>query len=245
MRATTSKGFVIKRNGKKINQFYMTIVYEDMAKIIKEFQERDYLDLDIDVSIHIPLPKMQGLPKNITLDFKLHKKIPAVRPKVEVVNFKVHPPTISQVDNSMKKKGKKGDSKRTKQDYDDFFKGKLRKGFRPQDLDLIFNVSFDIVITNETKAKLDFTDLNFNLLVNRNPLVAGRTDKVKRTDNSVRLTVMNHFSSRSLASEVQSAFQKGKGDFTLMGDTLVSFPSFVSKNKVRLNFEENGSFNFR
>jgi len=245
MRASTSKGFVVKRNGKKINQFYMTIVYKDMAAIIKEFNERDFLDLDIDVAVHIPLPKMKGLPKKITLDFKLHKKIPAVRPKVEVVNFKVHPPTIGQIDQSMKKKKNKGDRKKKRKDYEDFFNGKTVKGFKPQDLDLIFNVSFDIIITNETKAKLDFSDLNFNFLVNKKALVAGRTDKVKRTDNSVKLTVMNQFSSRNLSKQVESAFKKRKGTFTLVGDTLVSFPRFVSKNKVRLKFVEDGTFNFR
>ena len=67
-------------------------------KIIKNYAERDYLTCTIDIDIVIPLPKaLESIKKNITFNYTVEKKIPALKPTFRIVNVNVKAPTLDEI----------------------------------------------------------------------------------------------------------------------------------------------------
>ena len=90
-------GFTVPANSEKTNTFTVTLTYDSIIKLIKDYSQRDWLNTVIDGTLVIPLPKLPGLPGTITFTYSFSKKIPAIKPKVALLNFKVLPPTREQV----------------------------------------------------------------------------------------------------------------------------------------------------
>jgi LEA14-like dessication related protein len=243
----TSKGFTIKAKKEAVNEFTVNIKYADIIGIIKDYTQKEYLNTTVDTEIIIPLPKMPGLPPTISFKYTLHKKIPAIKPKVSVIGFAVVQPTIDDVTNALKKSGKNADPQKTLGMISDMLSGKSHdKVIDPASIDLKIKVSFDIELKNEAKGKLAFTKLNYDFLVDKAPLVSGETTKIaQKGDNLQVLTVVNEFSTRALAGPILSAFKKRKGAFLLKGNTFIKLPDEIKTDPVKLSFSEDGVFNMK
>jgi hypothetical protein len=243
----TSKGFTIKAKKEAINEFTVNIKYADIIGIIKDYTQKEYLDTTVATEIVIPLPKMPGLPPTISFKYTLHKKIPAIKPKVSIIGFAVLEPTLDDVANSLKKSGKKADPEKTLGMIKNMISGKSHDNvINPADIDLKIRVSFDIELKNEARGKLSFTKLNYNFLVDKAPLVSGETSKIEQKgDNRQILTVVNEFSSRALAGPILNAFKNRKGAFILTGSTFIKLPDEIKKDPVKLSFNEDGVFDMK
>ena len=84
----TKKGFTVKALGSSVNSVLVTLVYEDIMRLVKNYSDRDYLDCRIDVDIVIPLPKaVRSIQRDITFNYTVHKKIPALKPEFKDSQF--------------------------------------------------------------------------------------------------------------------------------------------------------------
>ena len=52
----------------------LNLEYSKIAGIVKDYREKEYLVCDISGELHIPLPKLPGLPKTFKFPFKVSKK---------------------------------------------------------------------------------------------------------------------------------------------------------------------------
>jgi len=64
---------------------------------VKDYTSRDTLSTEIDTEILIPLPKLPALPPSLGFKYKLKKQIPALKPRVAILNFTVREPTQTEV----------------------------------------------------------------------------------------------------------------------------------------------------
>ncbi len=242
-RTNTARGFTIKKKRKAFTRFRVNLIYSDIIKIIKAYSKKDYLNCVTDVVIVIPLPKFPGLPKSVSFRYKLRKKIPAIKPTVRIANFKVKKPSLKEVDMALKKSAKKlKDPKKVFGMFNDILSGrKPKKVINPSDIDLKLKVKFDIVLKNDTKAKLRFNKLNYDFFVNRSRLISGRTTNIKTIGNKSILRVSNEFSSKALSKSILNAFKNMKGNFSLKGYTMIKFPDSVKKEPLKLRFDEKGN----
>ena len=95
--AASKGGFTVSANGEQSDTFTVTLAYDAIMALIKNYVSKDWLTTVIDGTLVIPLPKIPGLPKDVTFSYSLSKKIPAIKPKLALLDFKVSPPTAQQV----------------------------------------------------------------------------------------------------------------------------------------------------
>jgi len=250
-----SNGFKINANGKATNIFELTLKYSTIVDLVNSFTNKDSILLDLKVAIHIPLPKLPGLAKDITLKFDLQKKIPAILPKVNIKNFKVKVPSLKDIKKQLVSSVSHKIRKMKPADVKGMFMGLLnprkrrkvsvKKYFKPKEFDIKFKVSFNIVLKNKAAAKLKFTDTKYRFLVNGAVLVDGLTSKIRQQGSKTILTIVSEFSSKNLGKTIQSAFKSGRGSFLLEGGTRLILPGSISNKPLDLSFSEKGNFNLR
>jgi LEA14-like dessication related protein len=242
--AASQGGFTVPAGGTKSNTFTVALVYADVIKVVKDYAAKDYLATAVDVSLSIPLPRLPGLPKSIPFSWKLARRIPAIKPRLAVLDFKVVPPTQEQIRDALVAAGKKVDVGKALDALKNVLEGKKPPAgvIDPSEIDVPVSVSFTIELANEAKADLSFAKLGYDLAVNGDPLVAGESSQVVRRDGRSLITVVSTFSSRSLSQNVRRLLQERKGTFSLRGTAAIKLPDEIRKEPVPLEFEEGGSF---
>lgn len=243
--AANKGGFKVPAKGTKGNTFTVTLAYEDIIKVVKGYTSKEWLDTVIQGKLSIPLPQtIPGLPKEVSFSYNLEKKIPAIKPQVSVVGFEVKPPSAEQIAGAAKKAGKKVNPETARGVFSDLFKGKRPKKelFDPATLDVPLTVSFTIEVKNEAAAPLGFTALDYQLSVNGESLVAGKSTKVVRRGSSTLVTVESVFSSRKLSDNVRSLFDTRSGTFEVRGSASLKLPDEIRVEPIPLSFKEGGTF---
>ena len=245
--AQSQGGFKVGAKKEKTNTFTVTLEYDKIIKLVKDYASKEWLDTVINGVLVIPLPKLPGLPKDVRFDYKLEKKIPAIKPQVSIVGFSVKPPSAAQVAQAMAKAGKKADPAKAQKVFADVLAGR-KPGYPvidPAELDVPLSVSFTIEIRNEAKGKLSFEKLGYELFVNGESLVVGDSANVTCDGDRTAVTVVNTFSSKRLSKGVKALFSERKGTFAVKGSASVKLPDEVRKEPIPLGFGESGSFALR
>ncbi len=245
--AQSQGGFSVPGNGTKSNTFETSLAYDGIIKVIKDYASKDVLATTIDGNLVIPLPRLPGLPGTYSFSYSLQKKIPAIKPKVSVLDFSVKPPTREQVKDALVKTGSKVDAGKALGALQNVLQGKKPPAavVDPSDIDVPVSVSFTIALANEAKAQLSFPKLGYELYVNGDKLVTGESTSVTQEAARSLVTVVSTFSSKSLSKNVRELFSSRKGDFRLKGTASVKLPDEISKTPLPLQFDESGSFSVK
>ena len=243
-KTSTSRRFKVRAHKKRTSVFKVNLAYEDMINIVREYNQKDHLNCDVDIKISIPLPKIPRVPKKVTLEFKRQIKIPTMNPSVSIANFRVQKPSKKDIEAELRRIAKESVSAESVSDmFEDIIAGRKHKQvIDPSQLDLPLKVDFDIVLNNKTKSKLSFSDLNYDFYINGGRLVNGRTSDINARGNEYILRVSNEFSSRALQKTIRDAFEKSKGTFALRGSSKISLPKTIKRKPLTLSFDEKGSF---
>ncbi|PKL09043.1 MAG: hypothetical protein CVV51_05895 [Spirochaetae bacterium HGW-Spirochaetae-7] len=240
-------GFSVAAKGEKSSTFTVKLEYGAIIKLVKDYSTKEWLTTVIDGVLVIPLPAMPGLPKDVSFSYKLSRKIPAIKPRLAITAFSVTPPTPEQVAAAVAKAGSKVPPGKALGVFKDVLAGRKPADpvIDPADLDVPLTVSFTLEIGNEAKGKLSFDSLDYELLVNGESLVLGKTAKVVREADRTLVTVTNEFSSRLLSKNLKALFADRKGTFAVKGKASLKLPDEVSKDSIPLSFDESGSFSFK
>ncbi len=246
--AASQGGFSVKANGTKANTFTVTLAYADIIKVIKDYVQKDWLETRIDATLVIPLPKLPGVPANVSFDYTVKKKIPAIKPTVAVLDFTVKPPTQAQIAEALAKAGKKVDSGKALGVIKNLLEGKKADPaavIDPAELDVPLTVSFTIEVKNDAKGPLDFSKLGYELFVNGEKLVVGESGKVVSKGGRTLITIDNVFSAKKLSKAVKALFSARSGKFGVVGNATIKLPDEIKKEPIPLAFDEQGNFTLK
>ncbi len=245
--AQSQGGFKVAARKEKSNTFTVTLAYDAVIKLVKDYAAKEWLNTVIDGVLIIPLPKLPGLPKDVRFTYKLEKKIPAIKPHVALVGFAVQPPTAAQVAQALAKAGKKADPAKAQKVFADVLAGRKPTApvIDPAELDLPLSVSFTLEIRNDAKGPLSFQKLGYELSVNGESLVLGDTAGVVREGARTLVKVTNTFSSKKLSKGVKAIFTDRKGSFEVKGSASLKLPDEIRKDPVPLSFLESGTFTLK
>jgi LEA14-like dessication related protein len=249
--ATKSKGgFSVGANSEKSNAFTVTLAYDAIIKLVKNYIEKDWLNTVIDGTLVIPIPKMTqfpSLPPSVTFTYKFEKKIPAIKPQVAVLDFSVKPPTQEQIASAIAKAGKKVDPGKALGVFKNVLAGKKQPEpiIDPADIDVPLTVSFTISVKNDAKGPISFDKLGYELFVNGEKLVVGESAKVVRQGDRSLVTVDNEFSSKRLSKSVKAIFESRKGEFGVKGSASLKLPDEIRKEAITLAIDESGAFSIK
>ncbi len=245
-KTNTGNGFRIKASRKSTTVLRVNLKYKDIMRIVRNYNQKDYLNCMVDVKIILPLPNIPGLEKFKSFDYQLKKQIPAIKPTIKIVNFKIRKPSMSDVNRAIGKSKKDLNSKKVYGMINDIISGKKpKKIIDPSKLDLKLGVDFDIVLKNNTKAKLEFKSLEYDFYVNSDSLINGKTNKIKNYGNKSILRVSNEFSTMSLSKSILNALYRKKGNYSLKGETSIKLPNSIKRSPVKLIFNEKGLLKIR
>jgi LEA14-like dessication related protein len=245
---TSSKGgFTVPANGQKSNTFTVTLTYEAVMKLVSAYASKDWLSTVINGVLIIPLPSIPGLPKDVSFKYSLSTKIPAIKPRLAIIDFTVKPPSLEQVGAGVTRAGKKVDAGKALGVIKNVLEGKMPSApvIDPAQIDVPITVSFTLEIKNEAKGPLSFNALGYELYVNGDRLVAGESSKVVQQGDSYLVTVDNVFSTAKLTKNVKALFSSRKGSFGVKGSAQLKLPDEIRKEPIPLSFDESGSFSLK
>ncbi|MBP7582441.1 MAG: LEA type 2 family protein [Spirochaetes bacterium] len=241
---TTPSGFTVRARGAAVTPLVLNLEYSKIIGIVKDYRQKEYLMCDISGELHIPLPKIPGLPGSFKYPFKVSKRIPAIKPHVAIENFKVKAPSMASIKDAIRRSGQNLNA-------DTIFGaiGSMLNGKRVNpaeiglaDLDLKMDVNFDIKIRNETKAKILFNTLNYDFSMNGEKVFNGDTSKTQSVGDTMIISVANQLSSKKLGKGVLKVFEQRKGVFNVRGETFMNLPEDIRKAPLKLSFDEGGNF---
>jgi len=246
----TEGGFSVKARGESANSFTVKLAYDAIIKLVKDYAEKDWLNTVIDGSLVIPIPKvpgLTGLPPNVKFDYRFERKIPAIKPKIAILDFSVKPPTQAQIADAIAKAGKKIDAGAALGALKNVLEGKKSAAgiIDPSELDVPLTLSFTIEVANEAKGPLSFDKLGYELFVNGESLVVGESAKVVRQGTRALITVDNVFSAKKLSKGIKALFSDRRGSFAVKGSASIKLPDEIRKEPVALAIDESGSFSLR
>lgn len=245
--AQSKGGFKVPARKENSNTFTVTLEYEAIIKLVKDYASKEWLNTVIDGVLVIPLPKLPGLPQDVKFTYKLEKKIPAIKPQVSLIGFSVQPPTAAQVAQALAKAGRKADPAKAQKVFADVLAGRKPEApvIDPAELDLPLSVSFTVEIRNDAKGSLSFQKLGYELFVNGESLVLGDSSSVVREGARTLVKVTNTFSSKKLSRGVKAIFTDRKGSFEVKGSASIKLPDEIRKDPVALSFLESGTFTLK
>lgn len=242
---SSAEGLKIPAKKSAMNSFTVNLKYTDIINIIKDYQKKDALNCAIDGNIVLAIPKtgIPGVPPTYTFPYKLEKKIPAIKPSINIKNFTIKKPSSKEIIKAVKDSGKSIDPFKVIKLVDKLLTGKYEEAFKiikPEDLDLKFDVNFDIVMKNETKSKMVFDKFQYDFFLNSDKLIKGETTDIKMQGNKSILRVQNRISLVTFSKSITQALKKKSGDFHLQGETYLKLPA-IKKEPIKLLFNEKGN----
>ncbi len=250
LKTRTPKGVTVKAGGSEVTPVKVTIAYLDIMRLIKDYTEKENLDCTIDIDIAIPLPRaVQSIKRNITFNYTVQKKIPALKPSFAIANFQVKAPTLHDIKSSLVDTGKKNlNANNILNLFQGLIKGKKTSPADVLDLtslDVPIGVSFDVEVKNNTKARLRFQDLTYDFIVNDARILAGTTGSASNEGNRSVIRISNTFSSKALGKSVVALLTNRTGAYQLKGYSSVKLPDEIKISALKLDFNEKGQFKIK
>jgi len=217
---STEDELKIPANDSAINPINVTLKYADIIKIIKDYKQKDYLKCEIEGEIIVAIPKtgIPGVPESYTFPYKVNKEIPALKPKISIKNFSIQKPSKTAITRAIKESGKNLNFLEIIELIDKLLDGDYSGAFKvinPEDLDLKFNINFDIELKNDTKSAITFDYFNYVFFLNDDKLIKGKTTDIKTVDNTTLLRVKNRISLKNFSQSIGKALKEKAGGFKL------------------------------
>lgn len=174
-----------------------------------------------------------------SFDVDLKKDVPAVFPEIEIRNFQLKMPSLSDIQLN-------AGSKTTQ--VQNYLNGLLGPGYAPGSansaglagIDLKIKAEFDIVLSNKAKATLDLADLNYNLQLAGQKLFQGKIQTAKRVGNTSVARIQTGFPLRSITSAVASAIDRKSAPLKIQGNAAIHIPDFKEFGNINLRFDDTG-----
>lgn len=242
------KGVQVPAGGREITPVSVKLEYESIMRVIKNYAERDTLSASIDVDIVIPLPAaLHAIKKNITFNYTVERKIPAIKPSVKILNVTVTRPALSDIKKSLSEAGEKSlDPRNILDAFGDIISGK-KGGAKiiPDSLDVPVTISFDVEVKNGTRAVIRCRDLAYDFFINNEKIISGVTSEVRNENDRFVIGISTTFSSRSLATSVMKMFTTREAQYRLTGHSNIKLPDEIRTGAITLQFDESGKFTLK
>ncbi len=240
--AVNSTDIRIPARNSQVSSFAVRLPFDGISNSVRNYSQQEFLDTRVDMLIRIPLPNIPGLPRTMEFSKTAEVRIPALKPRVRILNFQVDPPSREAIAAAARRAGNINlDS--AVSSFSGLLSGRQsRPAINPQDLDVPFNIRFTIDIENQTAAQIDFPQLDFSMQINGNTLLEGESRTVSVRNGHTIIEVVNSFSSRQLGASVLSAFQQGSGTYTIQGAASLQLPAEYFPQALVLDFTHSGAF---
>ncbi len=259
----------VEAKGSAMLPFQLKLAFADVIAAVQSYAQKDSIDTEIQLVVTVRLHggTIPGVPETWDFPFTLTKTLPTIKPSVGISDFRVEGPNTAEVQAAIEAKAKSLATTTTRQVkrmvtpervasvIDSLLRGEQQPrevieevveevlpDITIRDLDLKFAIEFTLNLDNQTPTALLFENLDFQFVMNEEPLITGTTTEITREGNRSKARIRGEFSSRSLSDSMLTAFQTRQASFQFSGKTQVKLPDIIRVEPVTLDFTETGDF---
>lgn len=225
----TKRGLRMAPGKKERASFVVNLKYADIWKIVSRYAEKDHLESELSGEVVLGLLKSGSkgadFLDSLAVPFQWNKRIPAIKPEIRIVNFKIQTSSHEDV---------------LKSSLAELLAGK--NGTASTRLELDLPVSFDIELKNNAGTRIMVKDMHYNFYVNGESLIRGETGEVSANGNTTVVSIRNAVRLRSMSESLIKALKKRNADYALKGYSTVRLPEAIKADPLKLVLNEKGSF---
>ncbi len=211
----------IQANGESLQEMDVTLRYDDMAKAIKSYLELEELTYTVAGNVSLKASTYG----NFRLGFEHSGKLPTIKFNVQVADFnvKLNLPDVGDAVNTVTS---------AKNALTGFIKGEKDTKIDLPEASIDF--SYKIKIANKGKTPVDFSNLNYQLVIAGIKIADGKTESIETVDNVSTITMTQ---SLDLTDALKKVFTGSSSEYKLAGSIDVGFDIF-GKHTIRFDVGE-------
>ncbi|MCX8122571.1 MAG: LEA type 2 family protein [Spirochaetes bacterium] len=228
----------LPKNSKTDKTFAVTITYEQLLKAVKEYHTKDSITMTVKGTISFSLPPSIQIVQSISVPFTIKQEIPTIKPSIDIVNFKIIPPTLSDLKNIVKNVNPL-EIPTLYTEIQNFCQGKSM----PESIskfDIPLSIAFDIIIKNKTKAILSGKSINYNFILHDSEIAKGQPT-IQNTDGVSKINCMTTLSTKHISKGFMQAITQKNIQYSMKGDMLFNATLKGTQMPVPFAIEQQGN----
>lgn len=207
----------LPKNSKTLKTFAVSITYEQLIKAVNEYYNKDSIMMSIKGTIAFSLPPSIQIIDSISIPFTIKQEIPTIKPSIDIANFKIIPPSLSDLKNIVKNINPL-EIPSLYTDVQNFAQGKgIPDSISKFDIPL--SIAFDILIKNKTKAMLTGKSLNYNFILHDSEIAKGQPT-IQNADGASKINCITTLSTKNISKGLAQAITQKNIQYTMKGDML-------------------------
>jgi LEA14-like dessication related protein len=234
---SSNTGFYINAGKTEKASFDIIVKYEDLEKAVANYTQKEEILLTINLVFDIVLPDLPFLPKTTLITYTVEKTLPALKPEFSIKNIAIIVPPKADIGRALMK-AKKSPVLIVR--LLGLFSG-LSDESAAKDLsgiELYFGVTFDAVMENKTKSKIEFRKLAYMMSMNNVDIGGGISTEIKNEGSVSTMHVVNSLNSKSLHHALLLGLVSGGKNIKVKGTADAKFPDAISIDPVVFKFGE-------
>lgn len=224
--------------------FDLQLKYNDLKKIYQSLPGKQILGVKMDGIISLPIPKNYQIAGKESFDFPFQesKDIPAILPNIEIKNFQMLRPDPAKIMSSVNTQ----QAGQAALNYIDGLLGGKKTSLGSAvsqgltNVDINIDTLFDIVLSNQAAAALNFSGLKYDLSLQGEKFLSGAPEQIQNNGKESIVKVKTSFPLKSLSEGIASAIQKRSSDFHLKGNSNLNVPGI--SEKIDFDYDKKGNF---
>lgn len=224
--------------------FDLQLKYNDLKRIYQSFPGKQILGVKMDGLISLPIPKNYQVAGKESFDFPFQesKDIPAILPNIEIKNFQMVRPDPAKIMSSVNT----AQVGQAALNYIDSLLGGKKTSVGSavsqglSNVDINIDTLFDIVLSNQAAATINFSDLKYDLSLQGEKFLAGAPEQIQNNGKESIVKVKTSFPLKSLSEGIANAIQRRSSDFHLKGNSNLKVPGITEK--IDFDYDKKGNF---
>jgi LEA14-like dessication related protein len=231
----SDKSFYVNADKTEKAGFDVTIKFDDMEKAIVNYTSKEELTVTINTLFEVVLPDIPLLPKKTLITYSIVKVVPALKPEFTIKNFLISIPPKEDIAKALVK-AKKSPVMMVR--LLGLFAGRSDDGAEQElsTLDLVFAITFDAVLTNKTKSKVEFQKFFYNVKMNNVDIMDGISTDIKNEGPTSVMKVANVMNAKEMHHAMILGLFSGMKNIKIRGKVDAKFPDSISEEAVTFYF---------
>ena len=217
----------LPKNSKTIKTFSVTITYDQLIKVVKEYSNKDSIMMTVKGNVYFSLPPTIQIAQAIVVPFTIKQEIPTIKPTIDIAHFKIIPPSLTELKNIVKNINP-FEIPKLYTDIQNFCQGKSIANSLSS-FDIPLSVSFDIIIKNKTKTILEGKALQYNFSLYDHEIAKGQPS-IQNVDGISKITCLTTLNTKTISKGLAQAVTQKKIPYTIKGNML--FNAILKGTKV-------------
>lgn len=232
----------LPKNSKQIKSFSVTITYEQLIKAVKNYYNEDSIILTVKGNVGFSLPASIKVLQSITVPYTFKQEIPTIKPSIAIANFNINAPSMAELADMARNNKIKINLLDISSLYADLQKLVRGQGVsdRLSAFDLPLTIAFDILIKNNTKARLTGKTLDYNFVLHDSEIAKGKP-AIQSEQGVSKINCTTVLSTKNISRGLMTALSQQNIQYSMNGNMLLSAALKNMQFPIPFKIQHNGT----